>query len=59
MDRDGFSLLAMGFTGKRALKWKLLYIEAFNRMEADLCTPAAPAPIDFTDNSQIIRLAAN
>ncbi|WP_257540566.1 Rha family transcriptional regulator [Sphingobium sp. CFD-1] len=36
MDRDGFVLLAMGFTGKRVLKWKLAYIDAFNRMEAAL-----------------------
>lgn len=33
MNRDGFSLLAMGFTGKEALEWKLKYIEAFNAME--------------------------
>lgn len=33
MNRDGFSLLAMGFTGKKALEWKLKYIEAFNKME--------------------------
>lgn len=31
--RDGFSLLVMGFTGRKALEWKLKYIEAFNRME--------------------------
>lgn len=34
--RDGFTLLAMGFTGKRALEWKLKYIDAFNQMEATL-----------------------
>ncbi len=33
MDRDGFSLLVMGFTGEKALKWKIRYIEAFNAME--------------------------
>ena len=33
MNRDGFSLLAMGFTGKEAVQWKLKYIEAFNQME--------------------------
>lgn len=33
MNRDGFSLLVMGFTGKKALQWKLKYIEAFNAME--------------------------
>lgn len=34
MNRDGFSLLVMGFTGKKALEWKLKYIEAFNQMES-------------------------
>ena len=34
--RDGFSLLVMGFTGKKALEWKLKYIEAFNVMEQQL-----------------------
>lgn len=33
LTRDGFSLLVMGFTGKKALEWKLKYIEAFNKME--------------------------
>ena len=36
MNRDGFSLLAMGFTGKEALEWKLKYISAFNKMEEHL-----------------------
>lgn len=36
INRDGFSLLAMGFTGKKALQWKLKYIEAFNKMEQAL-----------------------
>lgn len=36
MNRDGFSLLAMGFTGKEALEWKLKYISAFNKMEERL-----------------------
>lgn len=36
MDRDGFSLLVMGFTGKKALEWKLKYIDAFNLMEEKL-----------------------
>lgn len=36
LTRDGFTLLAMGFTGAKALKWKLRYIEAFNTMEAQL-----------------------
>ena len=36
MNRDGFSLLAMGFTGKEAVQWKLKYIAAFNEMEKQL-----------------------
>ncbi|MBQ8819232.1 Rha family transcriptional regulator [Campylobacter sp.] len=34
LTRDGFSLLVMGFTGARAYKWKIEFIEAFNKMEA-------------------------
>lgn len=41
MNRDGFTLLAMGFTGKTALEWKLKYIEAFNTMEQELRQKAA------------------
>lgn len=42
MTRDGFTLLAMGFTGKPALKWKMQYIAAFNLMEAELRSRPAP-----------------
>ncbi|MDM9622706.1 Rha family transcriptional regulator [Rhizobium sp. S96] len=30
MTRDGFSLLAMGFTGPKALRFKIAYIEAYS-----------------------------
>ena len=36
MNRDGFTLLAMGFSGEKALKFKVDYINAFNKMEAEL-----------------------
>ena len=39
MNRDGFSLLVMGFTGKKALEWKIKYIQAFNAMEERLRNP--------------------
>lgn len=43
MNRDGFSLLCMGFTGAKALEWKLKYIDAFNKMEKTLTEqPAKP-----------------
>ena len=40
MNRDGFSLLVMGFTGKEAMAWKIKYIQAFNEMEKKLKEPA-------------------
>ena len=36
LTRDGFSFLAMGFTGKKAAAWKEKFLEAFNAMEAAL-----------------------
>ena len=36
MNRDGFSLLVMGFTGKEAMKFKIDFINAFNQMEGKL-----------------------
>lgn len=52
MNRDGFTLLVMSFTGKKALDWKIRYIEAFNAMEAKLRSqstkPYAALP-DFTN----------
>ena len=45
--RDGFTLLAMGFTGKKAIEWKVKYIQAFNAMEAKLKELSkVPAPVD-------------
>ncbi|WP_072540085.1 Rha family transcriptional regulator [Lactiplantibacillus plantarum] len=45
MNRDGFTLLAMGFTGDKALKFKLKYIEAFNSMEEQVKLPTSPREI--------------
>ncbi|HCT5810289.1 TPA: Rha family transcriptional regulator [Enterococcus faecalis] len=42
MNRDGFTLLAMGFTGQKALQFKLKYIEAFNLMEKEIQQPKLP-----------------
>jgi hypothetical protein len=36
LTRDGYSLLAFGFTGAKALRFKVRYIEAFNAMEVAL-----------------------
>jgi len=48
MNRDGFTLLAMGFTGGKALRWKLAYIEAFNAMEAEL-RKSPSIVLDYSD----------
>ena len=42
MNRDGFTLLAMSFTGDKALQFKLKYIEAFNKMEQIIKEQALP-----------------
>ncbi len=39
---DGFMLLVMGYTGKKALQMKLAYIEAFNAMREKLETKEKP-----------------
>lgn len=36
MTRDGFTLLVMGWTGEKALQFKLAWLDAFNKMEAQL-----------------------
>lgn len=51
MNRDGFTLLAMGFTGKKALSFKLKYIEAFNQMERQAKLNSLP-----TDPMEILAL---
>jgi Rha family phage regulatory protein len=39
MTRDGFTLLVMGWTGAKAMKFKIAYIKAFNAMEIELQKP--------------------
>lgn len=54
MNRDGFSLLAMGFTGKKAIEWKMKYIQAFNEMEKQLNTVKVPQTF-----AEALQLAAD
>lgn len=49
MNRDGFSLLVMGFTGDKALKFKLKFIEAFNKMEQQLKYGSEKPPMDYLE----------
>lgn len=45
MNRDGFTFIAFGFTGKKADKFKLKYISAFNKMEAAIRSESKPLTI--------------
>ncbi|MBI9036324.1 MAG: Rha family transcriptional regulator [Bacteroidales bacterium] len=52
MDRDGFSLLVMGFTGKKAMKFKIDFINAFNEMEEKLKVISKPlSTLDILEHS--------
>lgn len=60
MNRDGFSLLVMGFTGKKALEWKLKYIKAFNSMEEKLKKKSTDLVLpDFTNPAEAARAWAD
>lgn len=55
MNRDGFSLLAMGFTGKEALDWKIKYINAFNEMEKFILEKRSKAWIETRYQGKLTR----
>ncbi|MGV8092493.1 MAG: Rha family transcriptional regulator [Mangrovibacterium sp.] len=55
MNRDGFSLLVMGFTGIKALRFKIDYIDAFNKMEEALKSKALIIPQTY---AEALELAA-
>lgn len=54
MTRDGFSILAMGFTGKAAMEWKEKFIAAFNAMESALRDQSDKAAKSRTSKRQMI-----
>lgn len=54
MNRDGFSFLVMGFTGKKADEWKLKYIAAFNAMEKQLATRSTSLLQDLSPELQYL-----
>ena len=58
MTRDGFALLVMGYTGPKALGFKVSYIEQFNAMEAELKKPISKFEIPQT-LADALRLAAD
>ena len=57
MNRDGFTLLAMGFNGKKAMEWKLKYIEAFNQMESIIREKSTQAWLETRQQGKLTRKA--
>lgn len=55
ISKDGFTLLAMGWTGAKALRFKIAYIAAFNEMEAAL--RSAPTPVANLNDPHTLRAA--
>lgn len=54
--RDGFAFLAMGFTGKRAARFKEAYINAFNQMERSLSGAGAADMSSVAQNARGVYL---
>lgn len=59
MNRDGFSLLVMSFTGQKALAWKLKFLAAFNAMEEQLKKAVNPELPDFNNPAVAARAWAD
>ena len=55
MDRKGFSLLAMGFTGAKALDFKCAFYDQFERMEEALRAPSDQSALITTTEQYEIR----
>lgn len=49
MNKDGFTLLVMGYTGETAMKFKEDYIEAFNKMEETIENGGFNIPKSFRE----------
>lgn len=56
MNRDGFTLLAMGFTGTKAMQFKLDYLNAFNEMEDQLKDQQLQFKIPQTYKEALLQL---
>jgi Rha family phage regulatory protein len=57
MTRDGFTMLVMGYTGKKAMRFKEIYIKRFNEMEQfikTLVTARREFPL-LTENIKLLH----
>lgn len=54
LTRDGLSLLVMGYTGTKALDWKIKYISAFNKLEK-IALENQPHKIEGLKETQLLE----
>lgn len=57
MNRDGFTFLVMGFTGKKANEWKWRYISAFNSMESFIKEKSTETWLETRKQGKLTRKA--
>lgn len=57
MNRDGFTFLVMGFTGKKANEWKWQYIKAFNQMESFIKEKTTKTWVETRKSGMLTRKA--
>ena len=57
MNRKGFSILVMGFNGEEAVHWKLMYSDAFDRMEVFIRDKAGPPWVESRKAGKLVRKA--
>lgn len=57
MTKNGFSLLAFGFTGEKALEWKVRFLEAFDAMQAAIPELQARIKVLESEKAALIESA--
>lgn len=58
MNKDGFTLLVMGYTGEKATEFKLRYIQAFNEMEQALKNQSSKLRLP-QNNAEMLQVVQN
>ena len=56
MTKDAFCILAMGYMGPEAIKWKLMFLAAFNSREASALQADARTPAVSRMLAELIAL---
>lgn len=59
LTKDGFMLLVMGFTGAKAYKFKVAFINAFNEMQKELERLRERERVDKIANLEMVQISQN